>query len=130
MPGGKYVWPFYQPYQLYGRIDYIYGVKAWDDRNGFTAAQAALNVVETLGYGLYLYLVFVFSHHESVRGRGAPSKQVVGKLAESRTLHGRVAAFAALLGFAASVMTMSKTVLYGSHYCRRILRHANTARSE
>ncbi|WVN90359.1 uncharacterized protein L203_105595 [Cryptococcus depauperatus CBS 7841] len=40
----------------YGEIDQLYGWKAFEDHDGFTAAQAMLNVVEVLLAVGYLYL--------------------------------------------------------------------------
>ncbi len=94
MPGGSLSWPIYTPYALYGTIDYIYGEKAWNENNGFTAAQTALNVFETAGYLGYLWVVWQY-------GQG-----------KERTLPGGWGGVACLTGFALSVMTVSKTVLY------------------
>ena len=99
MPDGKYQSPIFTPYALYGKIDYIYGWKAYNSKNGFTAAQAALNAVETLGYITYLYIVWK-------KGRG-----------HRRALDGGWGGLAALVGFALSVMTLSKTALYGQYAC-------------
>lgn len=99
MPDGKYQSPIFTPYVLYGKIDYIYGWKAYNSRNGFTAAQATLNAVETLGYIAYLYIVWT-------KGRG-----------DRRILDGGWGGLAALIGFGLSVMTLSKTALYGQYTC-------------
>lgn len=112
MAGGKWVWPLYTPYELYGRIDYIYGFKAWDSRNGFTAAQGTLNIFETAMYMAYLYIVFQYGQQENVQGRGAPAKEDIGKLGTARTVYGRQAGIAVLIAFSAALMTLSKTVLY------------------
>ncbi len=61
MPGGALHLPLFRPYALYGTVDYIYGWPAWRARNGFTAAQAGLNVVETVGYLGYLGVVGWFA---------------------------------------------------------------------
>ena len=98
MPDGKYHSPFFTPYVLYGKIDYIYGWKAYNSRNGFTGAQATLNVVETLGYVAYLYIVWK-------KGNG-----------HGRALDGGWGGLAALIGFASSIMTLSKTALYGQYF--------------
>lgn len=95
MPGGRFHSPFWTPYALYGTIDHIYGEKAWEERNGFTAAQASLNTLETVGYVGYLWVVWRL-------GEG-----------EGRSVGGGWAGVACLVGFALSVMTVSKTVLYG-----------------
>ncbi|MCJ1448935.1 MAG: hypothetical protein MMC23_009454 [Stictis urceolatum] len=111
MPGGKLHWPIWEPYGLYGSVDYIYGFPAWEASNGFTAAQAALNVVETVMYLGYLYLVGVHGVESGrVDGRGAT--KALGWLGAGRVVGGREAGVAVLIGFSASVMTLSKTVLY------------------
>lgn len=95
MPGGALHAPIWTPYALYGTIDYIYGEKAWNEKNGFTAAQASLNVLETGGYGAYLWVVW---------------RKGVG---EGRRLPSAWGGVACVVGFALSVMTVSKTLLYG-----------------
>lgn len=102
MEGGSLHWPLYTPYKLYGEIDHVYGWKAFHARNGFTAAQGWLNVVETAMYLVYLWIYF--RSGAAVKGRA------------TRVLSGRPAAVAVLTAFTAAVMTLSKTVLY----CRRI----------
>ncbi|KFA48357.1 hypothetical protein S40293_04491 [Stachybotrys chartarum IBT 40293] len=90
MEGGPLHWPLWAPYKLYGEVDHIYGWKAFNAHNGFTAAQGTLNVIETVMYAAYLWLA---------RSNG-------------RTVGGRQGALAVLIGFSAAVMTLSKTVLY------------------
>ncbi|KAL2693644.1 hypothetical protein Neosp_000205 [[Neocosmospora] mangrovei] len=99
MPGGNLHWPLWVPYELYGKVDHVYGFKSWDAHNGFTGAQSALNVVESLMYVAYLWLVWTRADR-STDG------------AARRTLSGRDGALAVLIGFSAAVMTLSKTVLY------------------
>lgn len=96
MPGGALHYPLWAPYELYGRVDYVYGWKAWNERNGFTAAQGMMNALET-----GMYLVYAWG----VLGLGCGNGN--GKGAE-----GRRGAMVLLVGFAAAVMTLSKTVLY------------------
>ncbi|KAK1959625.1 hypothetical protein LY78DRAFT_750932 [Colletotrichum sublineola] len=100
MPGGHLHWPLWVPYALYGQVDYVYGWKAFEARNGFTSAQGALNLVETLMYLAYVWLYL--SRGQSVGGP-AGAKKTVG---------GRAGALAVVIGFSAAVMTLSKTVLY------------------
>lgn len=100
MPGGSLHWPVWVPYGLYGEIDHMYGFKQWDLRNGFTAAQSAMNLVETALYLAYLWLWYLY---------GQPGPVSAGA---RRTVRGRVGATAVLLGFSAAVMTVSKTILY------------------
>ncbi|KAH0826330.1 hypothetical protein J3R83DRAFT_5283 [Lanmaoa asiatica] len=108
MVGGDLHW-IWEPYGIYQDIDYVYGIKALEENNGFTNAQckpfivrflyitpliflhtALLNLVETALNLTYVYLAHVSSWS------GAP-----------------------LLGFAAVTMTLSKTVLYWAqeYYC-------------
>ncbi|KAK3391833.1 hypothetical protein B0T20DRAFT_456246 [Sordaria brevicollis] len=94
MPGGSLHYPLWTPYELYGRVDYVYGWKAWNERNGFTAAQGVMNAVET-----GMYLVYAWGVLSSKGGKGDGGE-------------GRKGAMVVLVGFAAAVMTLSKTVLY------------------
>ncbi|KAK2598073.1 hypothetical protein QQS21_005784 [Conoideocrella luteorostrata] len=97
MEGGFAHWPFWTPYKLYGEVDYVYGWKAVHEKNGFTAAQGFLNVVETVMYLAYLWLWYSRSE---VSANG------------NKVLAGRVGAWALMIAFSAAVMTLSKTVLY------------------
>lgn len=109
MPGGVLHSPIWKPYALYGTVDYIYGQPAWDAHNGFTAAQGTLNVVETVGYVMYLFLVL---KGDAVAREGRGASLWMGWLGEGRVVRGRLAAWAVVLGLSISVMTVSKTVLY------------------
>ncbi|KZT02836.1 uncharacterized protein LAESUDRAFT_660995 [Laetiporus sulphureus 93-53] len=82
MVGGDLHW-IWKPYALYQEVDYIYGIKAYEEGDGFPNAQSLLNIVENFMNIGYLYLAHV---------KGTPT--------------------ATLLGFASAVMTLSKTVLY------------------
>ncbi|KAL7920897.1 hypothetical protein ACQKWADRAFT_297021 [Trichoderma austrokoningii] len=97
MPGGSLHWPVWAPYKLYGEVDHIYGWKAFNAGNGFTSAQGLLNAAETLMY-LYYIAAWLLSGSKTEGG--------------SRVLVGRGGARATLFGYAAAVMTLSKTVLY------------------
>ncbi|KAI9659057.1 MAG: hypothetical protein M1821_002017 [Bathelium mastoideum] len=117
MPGGTLHRPLWIPYALYGEVDHIYGFKAWEAHNGFTAAQGTLNVVESVGYAIYLWILVTYGRET---GPGRKGKEVermgvgvgLGWLGEGRAVAGRVAAWAVLVGFGTSLMTVSKTVLY------------------
>jgi hypothetical protein len=108
MPGGSLHWPIWAPYEPYTRTDYIYGWKAIETKNGFTAAQAFLNGPETLLYAYYLYLVYSRGTFKDNRRGARP-----GFLAQ-RYISGQAGAIAPMVGFTAAVMTFSKTVLYGA----------------
>lgn len=115
MPGGWLHKPIWGPYELYGRVDYVYGLPAWESQYGWTAAQTYFNILETMAYMIYLGLVYTYGEQESVQGRGAPGVASMGRfkrLSESRTLTGRVAVYAVLLGYSTTFLTFSKTVLY------------------
>ncbi|KAK2629023.1 hypothetical protein QTJ16_002126 [Diplocarpon rosae] len=112
MPGGSLHWPLWAPYERYGKVDYIYGWKAFYEQNGFTAAQTALNIVETLMYMYYLYILFTFGRQSKAQGRGAPKPSAIGFLGEQRAVEGQQGAIAVVVGYSAAVMTFSKTLLY------------------
>jgi len=112
MPGGSLHWPLWTPYDLYGKVDYIYGWKAFNEHNGFTSAQGTLNVVETLMYLYYLFVLYTHGRQSSAAGRGAPRPSTAGFLGQQRYVEGRNGILAVLVGYTAAVMTVSKTVLY------------------
>jgi hypothetical protein len=112
MPGGALHWPFYVPYELYGKTDYIYGWKAYNEKNGFTSAQGTLNVVETVMALYYLYVLYRYGVQSKAAGKGAPKPSKIGFLGEQRYIEGNRGALAVLVLFSAAVMTVSKTVLY------------------
>ncbi|KAK3110677.1 hypothetical protein LTR53_014793 [Teratosphaeriaceae sp. CCFEE 6253] len=111
MPGGALHRPLWSPYELYGTVDYVYGLRAYEARNGWTAAQATLNAGETAAYLVYLYWVFAFGEREGagVKGRAGAGKGLWGG---GRTVRGRWAARAVVLAFATASLTFFKTVLY------------------
>ncbi len=84
--GGDLHW-LWSPYSLYMNIDYIYGLPAWDAKDGFPAAQTLMNVVESILNLFYVYLVHV---------RATPSSRAV----------------APIYGLITVTMTLSKTILY------------------
>ena len=90
----------YVPYSLYGTIDTIYGWEAWLENDGFTGAQSAMNIVETIGYISYLTILWRYGEGEGF-GR--------------KTLAGAWGGLACLIGFGLAIMTVSKTSLYGRY---------------
>jgi hypothetical protein len=118
MPGGWAHSPLWVPYDLYGRVDHVYGWKAYNAGNGFTAAQGIMNTCETCLYFYYLYIMYVYGKQTAAPGRGAPKPAKVGALGESRYVDGKMAGLAVTVAFAAAVMTLSKTILYclGSYF--------------
>ncbi len=109
MPGGKFHSPIWKLYALYGTVDYVYGWPAWDGHVGFTAAQASLNAVETIMYVYYLIAVW-----KNASGNLLKAQNIKGFLLgeEQNSVRGPGVAKAVLYLFSASVMTVSKTVLY------------------
>ncbi|PLB46807.1 hypothetical protein P170DRAFT_466207 [Aspergillus steynii IBT 23096] len=115
MPGNKLHSPIWTPYALYGTIDYIYGWPAFNARNGFTAAQSVLNVLETIGYIYYLVTVYRHGSSATASGRASQRKTKKGLLwlfKDEKVLPGRTGANALLVAYSASVMTLGKTLLY------------------
>lgn len=112
MPGGSLHSPIWIPYALYGTIDYIYGWPAYNAHNGFTAAQGSLNVVESVFYMYYLWIVYKHGRPSSTKGRGAPKPSAIGWLGEAKIVPGRAGAIASVVAFSAAIMTVSKTLLY------------------
>lgn len=103
MPGGKWHSPMYTPYSLYGTVDYMYGWPAYESGNGFTMAQASLNVLETTGYIAYLYIFWFYGDGHWTYSHG-----------QQRSVGGGWGGLACLFGFSLSLLTFSKTVLYGT----------------
>ena len=117
MAGGALQWPIWKPYEIYAAIDHVYGWPGWENKDGFGGAQGALNAVELVLYGLYAMIVY--NHGvPTTRGTGVQLSQGVGKFFVSGVkVRGKTGNRALLVGFAAAVMTLSKTVLYCKYAC-------------
>ena len=120
MPGGGF-WAdtVFKPYGMYGTVDYMYGFPAWEAKNGFTAAQASMNAIETARYVYYLYVVSarVTGGDGFIRDFALKSLNVFsrkdGDDKEKIVIHGGTdVALALVLCFTSNIMTVSKTVLY------------------
>ncbi|KAI9803737.1 MAG: hypothetical protein M1833_000649 [Piccolia ochrophora] len=109
---GGWLHPIFKPYALYATIDYQYGWPAWENRSGFTAAQSSVNIVETLMYASYLWIVFTSGRQTSTQGKGAPHPASAGWLGQGRVVPGEKGVLAVLIAYAAAVMTVAKTSLY------------------
>lgn len=101
MVGGKYHSPLWTPYALYAEIDYVYGWKALQENNSWTQTQTWFNLGEVVAYAVYLGWVLGGGY-----GKGGR------RILEGRTLEGRRAAWAVLVGFSAASLTFYKTVMY------------------
>ncbi|ORY34621.1 hypothetical protein BCR39DRAFT_513648 [Naematelia encephala] len=88
-------WPYNKA--GYSTIDLLYGQKALDEKDGFTNAQALLNVIEVILNLEYLYLRHTSPHRQ----------QTINK--DRRP---RYHAYAPIVGFSGALMTLSKTALY------------------
>ncbi|RMZ66535.1 c6 transcription factor [Pyrenophora seminiperda CCB06] len=111
MAGGALQWPLWKPYEIYASIDHVYGWPGWERGDGFGGAQGVLNAVELVLYGLYAMVVC----NHGVPTAGGAGVQVRAKadfLGGGRKVRGKTGNRAVLIGFAAAVMTLSKTVLY------------------
>ncbi|KAH0844164.1 hypothetical protein AYO21_02084 [Fonsecaea monophora] len=109
MPGGKFHTPIWSLYALYGTVDYVYGWPAWDGHVGFTAAQASLNVIETVMYIYYLSTVLSNGTGGLLNCR-SPQGFFLGE--RDKFISGPGVATAVVVLFSAAVMTLSKTILY------------------
>jgi len=89
MVGGDLHW-FWKPYEYYEKVDYVYGVKAFENGEGFAGAAAVLNILENLTNIIYLYQSYI-------------SQSDV----------------APVFGYTGAVMTLAKTLLYISqeYFC-------------
>lgn len=116
MPGGWLHSPIWTPYALYGTVDYVYGWPAFNARNGFTAAQGFMNLIESACYVFYLWVAFRHGEIASSGGRKkAEKKGAVESLVQDRVVGGRLGALSLLVVFSAMTMTLSKTLLYCEH---------------
>lgn len=75
--------------------DHLYRVQAWRVREGLTAAQGVINVLEVMLYMVYVEIVVL---HGDNGWRGQ--------------LHGKWAARAVLVGFGGGVVNATKSSLY------------------
>ncbi|KAF8912332.1 hypothetical protein CPB85DRAFT_1302495 [Mucidula mucida] len=82
MVGGDLHWAW-KLYDFYGQIDKVYGVKAFEDGDGFANAAAILNLLENFAAITYLVLLHVCKSE-----------------------------IAPLFGYTASTVTLAKTILY------------------
>ncbi|KAJ8097486.1 hypothetical protein POJ06DRAFT_32966 [Lipomyces tetrasporus] len=85
-PGGT--WHFlWKPYALYGQIDYVYGLPAFEASDGFPSAQAFMTLVEAVFNYFYLYTSYFCT---------SPCWRLAG----------------AIIGMMSATSCFSKTVLY------------------
>ena len=109
MAGGAIQWPIWKPYETYAAIDYVYGWPGWENHDGFGAAQGVLNAIELILYGLYAMIVY---NHGLPAPSGTGVEAKSGFLSGGIKVRGKAGNRALIIGFAAAIMTLSKTVLY------------------
>ncbi|KAK9458991.1 uncharacterized protein V1516DRAFT_680645 [Lipomyces oligophaga] len=85
-PGGSLHW-IWSPYEVYMEIDYVYGLPAFEDGNGFATGQAIINLFESTMNFIFVY-TSLFSSNKSLRLAGA------------------------FIGLTGAMSSFSKTVLY------------------
>ncbi|KAK4953653.1 hypothetical protein LTR10_008256 [Elasticomyces elasticus] len=118
MSGGILHTPLWAPYALYAEVDKVYGTKALEEHNGWTATQTSFNIVETVGYLTYLYLVYTYGEivpspgHYQSDPRHRISWHSLKGLNVCRMIHGHVAARAVLLAYSMALLTFSKSSIY------------------
>lgn len=112
-PGGALHSPVFVPYALYGEVDLVYGREAFETGIGFTRAQGTLNLLETMGYLGYLYVVYKHGEGIGAERDAGILGQAIHKMGFGGNVGGGWGGMACLFGFALSVMTLSKTILYG-----------------
>ena len=122
LPGGRWHDPVWTLYGIYARVDHVYGWPAWEEGNGWTAAQSLMNCLETALYVTYLAVVWTHG-----REAGEKEEQELQKrrtwweqtwVGRTNVVEGASGARASLVGFAAAIMTASKTLLYCAYHSR------------
>ena len=108
MLGGSLV-TVWKPYIWWATVDYIYGWPAWNAHNGFTSAQGVLNIMENFMYIFYLWTVAKYGRSNGTKGK---SFMLSWWFQEEKTVPGVMGALGELVAFAATVTTLSKTILY------------------
>ena len=112
MSGGFLQWPIWKPYEIYASIDHVYGQPGWDLKDGFGGGQGAVNAIEAVLYGLYMMIVY----NHGIKAAGGSGVQigsgVKGWASGGVRVKGSKGNAALVIGFTASVMTLSKTILY------------------
>jgi hypothetical protein len=89
-------------------VDFFYGWPALEAHDGFTAAQSIMNIVETVMYFAYLWIVYTYGFRESDKSGKGTSNAILGR----RKIVGKEAGLAVLIIWSAAVMTVSKTLIY------------------
>lgn len=107
--GGAIAWPFYKPYELYGKVDPVYSPEAYYSGLGWTGAQGLGNIFETAAYFAYIWIVVKYGR--SI-GKGEGILGQLGAVGSRRTVEGYWGAVANLVGYTTLMITVAKSVLY------------------
>ena len=98
MPGGTIHYPIWVPYELYGRVDHLYGVPALERSDGLVTAYAIINFLESASYIWCAWKIFCES-------KASPEGVWY--------IEGRVGNRVMLALFSTSLTVCTKTILYG-----------------
>lgn len=107
MPGGPIHRPMWVPYELYSRVDYLYGFPGLERGDGIVAAYAVMNLLESC---LYLWSAWKIFHD------GAVSQHLEGVCIQERYIDGHMGSKVVVLIFATSLVVCVQTVLYGMYF--------------
>ena len=103
LAGGKWHRPFFESMVQWATVDHPYGEQARLAKEGFTAAQGVINILEVTLYMMDFGIV-----------------QSNGTGIKGRSFGGRSAALAVLVGFGVGVVTATKTSLYCTFSARMV----------
>ena len=104
MSGGSLHRPLWIPYELYGKVDYLYGIPALERGDGLVSAFAIINFVESI---LYVWCAWKL-YRESKTSLAHKGSRLL-----KRYFEGRVGNKVLLVMFATSLTVCTKTIFYG-----------------
>jgi hypothetical protein len=104
MPGGPIHRPLWIPYEIYGRVDYLYGIPGLERGDGLVAAFAVINFLEST---LYLWCAWKLFSESKI------SQYDEGAWFQERYIEGCMGNKVLLVMFATSLTVCTKTILYG-----------------
>ncbi len=95
--GGMWNEPYFgSTFNSWAAVDQIYGLKGWEEKDGWVLAQSAMNMLEAVLCITYVWIVWS-------RGTGG---------LWSKKLSGRAGGMACLVGFGAGAVTWVKSAMY------------------
>lgn len=105
MPGGP-IHHLWLPYELYGNVDYLYGLPGLERGDGLVAAYAVVNFMESI---LYIWCAWKILWESKI------SQDHQGLWFQERYIEGCIGNKVLLVMFATSLTVCIKTILYGNH---------------